>query len=83
MERGILLPGGKLQGVLYALFPDREWEETMKPSCSTQKLITYLKSAKVDTSGIDNVNRYLYGTGRNSLVDTLLVSIYCGDFDNE
>ena len=55
----------------------------MKPSCSTQKLITYLKSAKVDTSGIDNVNRYLYGTGRNSLVDTLLVSIYCGDFDNE
>ena len=48
---------------------------------SKQKLINYLRSAKVDAATADSEFRYLYITGRNNLVDVLLVSLYCGDFD--
>jgi hypothetical protein len=47
---------------------------------STEKLVTYLKSAKVSTTGMPD-NHYLYATGRNILADLLLVAIHTGEFD--
>jgi hypothetical protein len=57
--------------------------ETENKLISKEKLISYLKSCKIDTTGIDNSNRYLYSTGRNSMADILLIGIYCGDFDEQ
>jgi arginine deiminase len=51
------------------------------PQLSRQKLIAYIKSAKIDTTGIDNHNRYMYSLGRNTLADVLIAGIYFGDFD--
>ena len=53
------------------------------PQLSRQKLIAYIKSAKIDTTGIDNHNRYMYSLGRNTLVDVLIAGIYFGDFDED
>lgn len=47
---------------------------------STEKLITYLKSARVDTKDMPDM-MYMYSTGRNAALDLLLVSIYTGEFD--
>ena len=52
-----------------------------EPQLSRQKLIAYIKSAKIDTSGIGNQNRYMYSIGRNTLADVLIAGIYFGDFD--
>jgi hypothetical protein len=57
--------------------------KNMKTTISTEKLIHLLKQSKVDTAGIDNDSRYMYATGRNTLADMLLVSIYCGDLSEE
>lgn len=52
-----------------------------EPQLSRQKLINYIKSAKIDTTSIDNQNRYMYSLGRNTLADVLIAGIYFGDFD--
>ena len=54
-----------------------------EPQLSRQKLINYIKAAKIDTSGIDNHNRYMYSLGRNTLADVLIAGIYFGDFDED
>ena len=51
------------------------------PQLSRQKLINYIKAAKIDTTGIGNQNRYMYSIGRNTLADVLIAGIYFGDFD--
>jgi hypothetical protein len=52
-----------------------------EPQLSRQKLINYIKAAKIDTTGIGNQNRYMYSIGRNTLADVLIAGIYFGDFD--
>ena len=47
---------------------------------STQKVIAYLKSCKVDMTNMPN-RKYMYALGRNTLADVLLVAVYCGEMD--
>ena len=49
--------------------------------CSKKKLVSYLKSAKVDTTTMDNDSLYLYSAGRNILADAMIVAICTGEFD--
>ncbi len=53
----------------------------MNKTLSSEKLIAYLKSAKIGISSTDTDIRYMYGTGRNVMIDILLANIYMGDFD--
>lgn len=55
---------------------------TEKP-ISRQKLESFLRSAKETTEGVDDMNRFLYITGRNILADAALASLILGDFDEE
>ena len=48
---------------------------------SRTKLLAFLKAAYTDPATVDNERRYLYVTGRNSVVNTLIIGVYCGDFD--
>ena len=50
---------------------------------SRTKLLAFLKAAYTDPATVDNERRYLYVTGRNSVVNTLIIGIYCGDFDEQ
>ena len=57
--------------------------ETENKPISRKKLIEHLKNSKVDASSVPDSNWYLYATGRNTLVDILLVNIYLGEFDED
>lgn len=46
----------------------------------TAKLIEFLKSCHSDMTDVPD-RRYMYLLGRTTLVDILLVAIYCGEFD--
>jgi hypothetical protein len=48
---------------------------------SKTKIVSFMKSMKIDTGIADNDQRYLYGIGRNTTVDIMLAGIMCGDFD--
>ena len=50
---------------------------------SKTKIVSFLKSMKVDTNNVDNDQRYLYGIGRNTLADILLAGIMIGDFNED
>jgi hypothetical protein len=47
---------------------------------SREKVIAWMKSAKVDTEGMPD-RLYLYSKGRNILVDLFLIAETCGEFD--
>ena len=58
------------------------YKEPQKP-LSKQKLLEYLKSAKIDSSYITYEPRYMYTIGRNMLADVLIAGIIMGDFDED
>jgi hypothetical protein len=47
------------------------------------KLIDRLKQGRSNNIDETNPLRYMYQTGRNILIDVLLVEIACGDLDAE
>jgi hypothetical protein len=48
---------------------------------SRQKLLEFLRAAKMSNSDVDNTNRYMYILGNNRVISHLYVSIICGDLD--
>jgi hypothetical protein len=59
---------------------EREIVSTDRP-ISREKLMDYLKSMYTNPTTVDNDQRYLYVIGRNAVLDILVASVYCGDFD--
>ena len=50
---------------------------------SREKLEIFFRTAREQTQGITDRNRFLYITGRNILADAGLASLILGDFDEE